>query len=202
MQASKILILLLFVALASCNSPKSPVELQKWVEENDHGLNKKKSIGEYQLEFQYKPLSYVLCKEAQPGWNAKNYKAREDELKGLEYYDVLLSVDGAKDIVSYQNESKDQQFYDKQYYLSFGFQNDIWLETDSVRVPCVLYHFERTYDLSNKRKIVLAFQLPENQKQKDRVLVINGERLGFGIVRTIFENNDIQSVPELDLESL
>ena len=56
-----ILSLMILILLCSC-SGVSPAEYVKWVEDEENGLRKTKTVGEYEFNIQYCPSSYLEIK--------------------------------------------------------------------------------------------------------------------------------------------
>jgi hypothetical protein len=102
---------------------------------------------------------------------------------------------GEGDIMSYQANSLGEQ-QNKIYYFSYTFQEEIYLEKDGKKIPCSLYHFERSYNLSSKRSFMLGFEIPKESRDKESTLVINSNLLNTGPVKFNYLMNDL---PKLKL---
>ncbi len=169
-----------------CQTDLDEKAFLKWVENPENGLNKTKKTAEYVYSVLYKPAAYKAI-----------LANRKIELEDLEVSDFLnftltLGVDKDIDFVDYHagvNGNK-QAILD---YLAFSFQNDIWLETNGKKVPCALYHFERSFDLKSTRKINLGFQI-EDKGIKNIKLVIAPKFNTSGKVKFSFDLTHIPKV--------
>ena len=187
-----------WILLSSCQSTLSPQEYSQQVRSYDAGLHKKREIAGVVVDVQYKPAEYIVLNEYRGKIpSAATLKSRLTELGDLEYYTVKLGTSSRQDILKV-NLNSEEEYYDKQYYLSFGLQQDISLVTKSGKVvPCELYHYEKAYDMGPDKTIVLAFE----RQHEDRTLEINSPLLGVGTIKLNFKQSDIVSIPELDKNS-
>jgi len=68
------------------------------------------------------------------------------------------------------------------YYFSYLFQNDIFLEEGGVVKPCELFHFEKYSDGSMRKVFNLAFENTDNEGA-DVFVIIKSERISTNPVR-------------------
>lgn len=174
-----------------------PAAYRKWVQDNENGLLQERQIEDIVFRAQYKPADYVILREYKDKLSDSLLKARREELKGMHYLDLKLSVAGpAKDILKY-GVSTENELYQRMYYFSFGFQDDLYLLDGEKKIPCSLYHFERSYDMAPERTFVLGFAGEEADNGKDLLLVIDSPELGVGTVKLRFSKDNLNSIPEL-----
>jgi len=194
------LIILMSMVLISCSSSLSPSEYVKWVASEDNGLVKTKTIEEVSVKVQYKPLAYIIANEMRTNdIKSKVYKEREKELEGMQYYNVVLDITDARNILNYKVSDMGGQQARIQY-LSFGMQQDIYLEEDGKELPCKLFHFERTYNISKERTFLLAFEQNKNTLAKNKTLVINSPMLGTGPIKVKFLAKDLKQLPMMKIK--
>jgi hypothetical protein len=188
------------LVLSSCSSSLSPSEYVKWVTDEGNGLLKTKNIEEISIKAQYKPLSYIIANELRTNdINAKDYKTREKELEGMQYYNLVLDITDARNILNYKVSDMGGQQARIQY-LSFGMQQHIYLEEDGKELPCKLFHFERNYNITKERTFLLAFEQNKNTKTTDKTLVINSPVLGTGPIKVKFLAKDIAQLPTMKMK--
>ncbi|MGZ5485735.1 MAG: hypothetical protein ACXWFB_07490, partial [Nitrososphaeraceae archaeon] len=87
------------------------------------------------------------------------------------------------------DENAEVSFNQRVEYYSFKMQKDINIviaEKDTV--PCVLYHFERSYGVSPKNNFMLGFKL---SKFKDAVLVYENPFLKTGTIKFALNAQEI-----------
>lgn len=184
MKVSKYLIWV-WIGLSACNTALDKEGYLTWVKDYQNGLHKRKQVGDYIFDVQYKPL---LLREIQKSklttpFHSQAIKDRKEEML---YYDLRISLEGDKtDILKY-GTSDEQAYNQKLYYFSYHFQEDIYIEQGGKRFDCELFHFERSYDLTNTRTFILAFEMPRGT-ESPITLVIDSQILNLGPVKISFE---------------
>jgi len=147
--------------VSSCMSKLDDQSYIQWVRSYDNGLHVRKESGGFLFDVQYLPKEYR--------WLQDKSNALTDD--GLEYYTLTISPrDEGQDLLMAiaQDEIQYQRLV---YYLSYGFQQDLVLETEGVRYPCVLYHFERPADMKNSRTFMLGFEKAETASEQVRLII-------------------------------
>lgn len=196
-----VLALLFTVSLITgCRQSLAPDQYMDWVKDEANGLNKTKIIGDYKIRCQYKPLDYIILSE-----KAKNELVSKDtlvqrqkELTGMQYFDLYISHANG-DLIKNQSSSE-TDFYNRMYYYSFGFANDIKLIEGNDTLACELYHFERDYDLAKEKRFLLGFE-SKGKSTEDKTLYIDSKVLGLAIVKIQIKNKDIQNIPAVKYEN-
>lgn len=187
MKASKgYLIIVCAAILGSCQGALSQKELVSWVHDYENGLHQKKAVGDYIFDVQAKPVEYLRV--------VQSAKMNVDSShSSLQYYDLKIQLkDGKTDLLKYK-VTDEKNYYEKLYYFSYHFQQDIYVEQGGKKLPCALFHFERSYDLSPIRTFVLAFE-KSPQKDQGSTLVINAKWLETGPVKIYFEDIKIPKI--------
>jgi hypothetical protein len=173
---NKRLCLCMFILLGiSCSGKLDRSEFIEWIRDPKNGLHVQKQSGDYWLDVQYQPASYmVLQRNAAIG---KEEFAKEIEKnENLQYYLLKIGVLHQNiDFLSYQVQSLAEK-QQKLYYYSYSFQNDIQLEDAGELLPCVLYHFERSSAVKGSRTFVLAFE-NKHRESVEAKLIINSSSL-------------------------
>lgn len=162
-----ILLVLIPVIFTSCNNTLDEHAFSRWMTDYDNGLHVRRASGDYLLDLQFTPASYVALHENSGG----DFRVRVKELEDLQYYTLTIGLSDSND--DFLNHGiRDQQ--EKQrllYYYSYLFQDDITLEDNGTVLPCVLYHFERSADMKNSRTFVLAFENPYRESTESKVVI-------------------------------
>ncbi|BDS15411.1 hypothetical protein [Aureispira anguillae] len=201
MQAINYIILIITIGLlSSCgNETLIPSDYVAWVNNPENGLLRKKTIHPLEVELLYKPIAYVIANEMRTNDIAEaDYKQREKELAGMQYYTLKLSTAGGKDITTYQvNDNAQQQ--ERLSYLSFAMQKDIKLIEGTDTLPCKLYHFERSYDLAAHRTFVLGFEQKEATKTANKTLVLDLPYFQTGPIKLNYKTSALEAIPNLKL---
>lgn len=192
---------ILLLSLSSCgNENLIPSDYVTWVNNEENGLLKKKTVQPLEIEAVYKPLPYIIANEKRTNEIPQiEYDKRAKELEGMHYFTVKLSIIGGKlDITNFEVETDAQQ-QERLAYLSFAMQDDIKLVEGTDTLPCALYHFERSYDLAPYRTFVLGFEQKEENKTKDKTLVLDLAYFRTGPIKLNFASSDLARIPNLKL---
>lgn len=192
-------ILLSVFIFASCQNSVSPKDYVNYVKDYKNGLHKFKKIGALEVDVQYRPIPYVIANEFRKNnIRQEDYIKRESELSGLQYYNVKLSVaEQGQDITKYKVVSQ-EDYQQRLYYLSYKMKNDIQLVEGKDTLSPILYHFERSYDISDKRTFVVAFESTQNEV-KDKTLVIDAKPFGTGPIKLRMTEIDLNNLPKINL---
>lgn len=196
-----LLFIIFSLMIMSCsNSTLSPSEYVKYVADESNGLVKTKNIGEVNVKVQYKPIPYVIANELRTNDIDKDeFEKREKELSSMQYYNLTLDITDARNILNY-NVSNQSHQQERIHYLSFGMQQDIRLMENGKELPCVLYHFERTYDISKERTFLVAFNQEESTKNATKTFILDSSVLGIGTIKIQFNGKDIQQLPKMKVQ--
>lgn len=159
----------------SCSGKLDRKEFIEWIRDSKNGLHVQKQSGDYLLDVQYQPPSYMVL-QRNPTIGAEEFIKEIEKKENLQYYVLKIGVLHKNiDFLSYEVESSIQK-QQKLYYYSYSFQNDIQLEDTGELLPCVLYHFERSADVKGSRTFVLAFE-NKHRESIEAKLIINSSSL-------------------------
>ena len=182
---------LLLILSSACNGKVEPDYFLKWLQDETNGLHVKETIRGFTFDLQYKPWEYAWLQSDLTGLKREEAKK---EFEGLQYYSLSIALtDQHTDIIHFNTESQNE-VQQSLYYFSYLFQNDIYLEENGKRLPCVLYHFERSVDLKSERTFELGFEKSDSFENAN--LVIHSDRFdSFPIKIQVSKKN----IPELKL---
>lgn len=185
----------LLLACSDATSLLDGKEYLSWVKNPDNGLMLTKKLGGISYSAQYKPYDFIVLNE-QKEYNLTKtiVENREKELKGMIYYNIRISTLDHTDILA--KGVNDKSIYTQRLnYLSYDFQNNISLVTETDSVNCGLYHFVQTYGITPYIDMVVGFaaeQIPTSQ-----TLVIDDRVFGNGIIKFYIDKQDINNIPHL-----
>jgi hypothetical protein len=200
MQVNKQLFYLL-VFLGACRPSALPEDKYlNWMKDQKNGCHKVKKVGDISLEVQYKPTDFVMAEEIDGRMlSAQEYSNRKKEIDGLQYFDLRIKDNSG--LIEGETGSK-QEMNERLYYFSYEFENDLTLIDGNDTLPCVLYHFERTYNLKNTRNFVIGFEKKNRKEMEDKCLVIDSRALGLGIVKIKIDKEALENIPVLENKEL
>jgi hypothetical protein len=155
--------------LWSCSGSLERDEYIQWIEDYNNGLHVRKTVNEFGFDLQYHPPAYVTLMNPS--------QSDDGNQQGFQQYVLRIALaDQSTDIVTYSAQSlSDKQ--QRQYYFSYLFQNDVYLEQDGKQIPCVLFHAEQS-DLNKSRAFILGFESAPGKENDASVLVINSPLFG------------------------
>lgn len=185
-----------------CGCAKREVSVQEyivWVEDEKNGLKVRKEVGEFIFELQYKPSAYLAA--VQNRKKNRINKAQVDAYSGLDHYNLkILSKDSDVEMLRV-GAGSEGVYQERINYFSFDAQKDLKLTIGADSYECILYHFERSYDLAPFCNLVLGFPGKKpSEKQQNRLITFDDKMLGVGKINLLIKANDIESIPLLKID--
>ena len=182
------------------------MEMINWVEDEGNGLRITQSQGEIDLTLQFQPIDYMIVKKLKrQQLDEKSISEERKLVEGYQYYLLTFSCDTyAGDFL--KAYSKNQQAYnDNIYHLSYGIQNDFVLVDGQDTLPCAFHHFERTYNLSPDKQLILSFkdnsyvpgETPAYSSMNDKTIIYDDQLFNLGTVSMKIEKENLKKLPEL-----
>lgn len=189
------IIFLMFV-LVSCDQELDPIQYVHWVEEPDHGLRVEKTLGSYKFIAQYKPLEYIIAMEERKKVLPRNLvdERKEQLADEMDYFNFQIAPTNQKANILLSTARNEQDYYELLDYMSYHLKQDFYLLDGRDTLPCQLYQFARSYDMSPNLDFVLAF---EKRANKDRLLVYDDKVLNTGVVKIKIAQQNIDVQPKL-----
>jgi hypothetical protein len=177
----------------------SPAQYVSWANERSNGLFASKKIENIEYAIFAKPVDYILSKEIlNHVTNENDYSKAKSELSDLQYFDFRITVDNYHDEFLRYNLSSADQYQDRIDYCAFNMQNDIRLLNGSDSIPCVLFHFERSYSLVPYGHFLLAFQ-KTNLTSDHITFYFRDNLMQNGIIKLIVNKDALSHLPKLKL---
>ena len=195
MKVIKQLIVLSLILLTgiSCSSELDSTEFMEWVKHPENGLHRTKTLSPYEFDAQLKPIAYIALQEKGSGLKKSEFDQLAEAEKDIVYIDLQVGLEGSEmDMLQYKSEGL-VDYKERLYYYSFRFEHDLYLEQNGQKIPCSMYHFERSFSLKGSRRFLLGFEVKDHTHPV--TLVINSEVLGLGVVKIKFDNT--QELPAI-----
>lgn len=185
------MLILTLLALAACTASVDRDQYVQWVESYENGLHVKQRVNDYWLDVQYKPADYVALQRIAHSEAPLSVAQARQQVDHLQYYTLTVSTeDPQDDLLRYGTLAEQQRLL---YYFSYELQSAIHLEEGQQQLSCVLYHFERSYDLKSTHTFVLGFE-PPAVKSTETTLVIAPPLFSSVPVRITLRTSDIPSL--------
>lgn len=212
----KSLIFLFFVLLIfqSCNKLNkgfvnnsssqtlSQREYVSWMQEPKNGFCIAKEMDDLSYNLQFRTYDYIICIENKGTPVADSLKRqRYEELKGMDYFEFTIKlINGGGELLKYKLTSN-SDYSSRVQYFAFDMQKDFQVKYgDSDPLPCVLYHFERTYDIAPYAKFIIGFERPKGNDFQDIVVEYNDRVFDKGLMKFIFNKESFNKIPKLQTD--
>lgn len=184
---------------AEIKDKKLPVDNYiSWVKNPENGLVKIKTIDELQFKVQYKPYEYIICMEERTAQLADSIVKRKlKELEGIQYYDLKILLKSNEGELLKAGLNSTEEYTKRVSYFSFGMQEDIQLVDGNDTLPCVMYHFERAYDVTPVCTVLLGFKQQPVNAGKAKTVLVYDRTFNKGLLKFTFKENRLQTVPKL-----
>ena len=191
-----------FAEIGSSSQSKAmelkPKEFVSWVRDPENGFLRTKQIDEFEFSVQYKPYEYITClEERKENIEAEIVKNKTEELKGMTYFDLIISAGGNNGELLKYKLPKNSDYPNRIDYYSFNFQKDIFLVQNNDTIPCSMFHFERTFDIAPYAKFLLAFPVTDS-KSKEATVLFYDKIFDKGMIKISFDKQALSKVPKLE----
>lgn len=188
-------ILLLIVTACSNSKELEPLEYVKWVENTKNELNKTKQIKDIVYELQYCPVEYILLKEYRtPNISKKLINDRKKD--SLLHFKLRISESTkTQDVLNYEL-SNPVDYYSRVDYLSYGFEEDLYLVKGTDTISPAVFHFERSYGITPFIDLIFAFRTSTNTSN-NMTLKIDDRLFNNGIINFNYSNTQFNNIPYL-----
>lgn len=197
------LFIILGISLSACKKSLAPKAYVQWVKSAENGLHKQKEVYPLKLDLLYTPQDYQIVNNLKTNTIKEEvYQKEQDRLGDLQYYHLKLSVvdaEGRLDVGNYQIRTMAEQ-QKRLGYLSFGMQKDIHLIEEGDTLPCVVYHYEQSYDVKPERSFLVAFDQRVDSKDKTKTFILDSPVFGTGPMKIQIEASDLLNVPYLKIQ--
>ncbi len=175
----------------------TPPEYVTWCQNKENKLKKLKEIEELTFSLQYKPAEYVVCMEEKADKISTNsLKEKLSELQGLDYYDFKIEVPSAIGELLKYNVSTPSEYNQRVNYFAFDMQHDVKLLDGNDTLDCMLFHFERAYDIAPSAIFLLGFPKTKS-KNSQRTFFYQDKVFNKGIIKFTYTKDELSQIPKL-----
>lgn len=186
-------------------SQLAPIEYVKWVEDIDNGIKVKKTIGDFTFSVLYKPYEYIVAKELRiSSISTETLKKKMNEIDELQYFTFRIEADNANTELLRINLASENEYNSRIEYFSFNMQKDLKLIDGKDTLDCVLFHFERVYNIAPYATFVLGFPLVDSKKKKEdkqvlnnKVFIYDDKVFGTGKIYLTIKAENSNNIPQL-----
>jgi hypothetical protein len=82
-------------------------------------------------------------------------------------------------------------------YSAFEMQKDIYLVDGMDTLPCVMFHFERSFDVTPFGHFSIAFENSGNRRFTEKQIVFTDRLFNNGTIKFLFQSEDFTKAPVL-----
>lgn len=187
------LVLLATLMMVACTTGLTPEAYREWVKSPENGLRVRKEANGILLDWQYQPVDLMLLNRGLRGGEAVTDSLRRD-MAVVQYYQLTLRTkDGAEILPRFGTSVEEKQR--TQYYFSYLLERDVVLEEQEQKLPCVLYHFDKSGSDNTTLTCLLGFENLFPASESSTVIINSPYISSLPIKFTIFKNN----IPSLKL---
>ncbi len=173
---------------------EKPEQLVAFINNTENGFIKSKTLDQITYYGVLKPVDFLL---AQKRLSENNDTLQKEDFEDLQYFDLRIKInDFTKEFIKYDLESP-QQYRDRIDYCAFGMQHDIKLIDGKDTLNCVLFHFERGFDVIPYGHFILGFENQKNIMVNTKTLMFNDRLFNNGIIKFSFAPELMVNEPAL-----
>lgn len=192
-------LLLLLLFLGACKKSLPPAQYVQWVNGEKNGLLIKQATDAYEVTLQYRPAEYMALMETRDRVTEKGFASVLSNYSNAAYFALKIKkLNGIGDPLQSQEKGK-AEYYSRLRYFSEEIKNDVYLLSEGDTLKCQLSHLERTYKLTPYTNMLLAFDLEEKPKEKNKKLVFiyDDKALGLGKQTFEIEKSALEQIPNI-----
>ncbi|MBA3680482.1 MAG: hypothetical protein H0W73_04860 [Bacteroidetes bacterium] len=172
----------------------APEELVSFIDNTENGYIKNKKFGKVTYISILKPVDYMLAQKKISDSN-KNYK--KSDFEDLQYFDLRIKIEDFKmEFIKYDLSSTGQ-YQERINYCAFNMQNDISLIDGKDTLNCVLYHFERAFDVIPYGHFILGFENKNKKSINAKTLCFDDKLFNNGIIKFTYSPSFLAKEPTL-----
>lgn len=197
-----ILIILLALCYLGCTDRPERLDVidyQRWVKANDE-LTVKKIIDPYTISVFWEPSDYSALKKVHISRTISEgeFARAKQAVDPYQYGWFKIASTNGETPVLRSGIGGLMAYQERVSYLSFQIQQDIYLKQNGKTYPCVLHHFERSYDLAPYVICSFAFKR-EDLEYQDVTFVFDDQHFGLGPVKLSFDLSVLNRQPNLKM---
>lgn len=171
-----------------------PEKLIAFIDDKKNGFIKSKTIGQITYDAILKPIDYLL---SQKRLEEKNNSLSKKDFEDLQYFDLRIKIeDFHKEFIKYDLESA-EEYQQRVQYCAFNMQQDIKLIDGTDTLNCVLYHYERAFDVVPYGHFILGFETRKSDLVNTKTIVFYDQLFNNGIIKFTFSPEIMVNEPVL-----
>lgn len=197
-------LLLTTLWLSSCGGRKTlnPVAYMEYMEDVEHGLMKKVTVGAYEYRIQFAPAEYLASrqyyKEMEQGI-MDGYRKRINEMKGYVFFLVNIYPRNASEQTISERITQNAGAAQRVMYYQQQAANDIILKAGAFEQMPSTYVYEDNYGLSPYNTIVVGFA--GDYGKEDMQLIFNDRYTHTPLIKAGFSKDELSALPGISVKT-
>lgn len=197
-------LLLTTLWLSSCGGRKTlnPVAYMEYMEDAEHGLMKKVTVGAYEYRIQFAPAEYLASrqyyKEMEQGI-MDGYRKRINEMKGYVFFLVNIYPRNASEQTISERITQNAGAEQRVMYYQQQAANDIILKAGAFEQMPSTYVYEDNYGLSPYNTIVVGFA--GDYGKEDMQLIFNDRYTHTPLIKAGFSKDELSALPGISVKT-
>ncbi len=173
---------------------KEPEKLIRFVDNEENGYLKNKTIENIKYSSFLKPIEYLL---AQKRISENNPAVKSSDFEDLQYFDLRIEVKDFKmEFIKYDIETP-EQYEERVKYCAFDMQNNIKLIDGNDTLSCLLYHYERAFNVVPYGHFILGFENKNKKLIETKTLCFEDKLFNKGMIKFTYAPQTIAKQPVL-----
>lgn len=203
-QKSFFILFFLIYIITGCKQSLSPIEYINYVETESSGLKKINQTDWIKYTLQYNPPKYYLMKkilnpELMQNITEEHFDSLAEGYSDLYFFDLKIeNIENSKPLLQNRIENE-YKYYERLNYFIAGAENSINIKMNSDSTPCVLYHFERTFDIVPYLTLNFGFKAKNISDKTEFRVAFDDRVLGTGRQEFVFKISDLKKIPDLKI---
>ncbi len=171
-----------------------PEQLIEYIDGKENGFIKTKTINAIEYSAVLKPSAYLL---AQKRLLEKNENLKASDFEDLQYFDIRIAIQNFhSEFIKYNLEDTDE-YQRRISYCAFEMQKDIQLIDGKDTLDCVLFHFERAFNVVPYGHFFLGFKPNPGKLISAKTIVFNDHLFNQGLIKFTFPPQLLVNEPTL-----
>jgi len=179
----------------------TPSEFVSWVKDPENGLVKTRQINDIQISLTYLPPAFMICNELKKeNISKKELVELAIQYEDFEYYLLKIeALESGMELAKYQVSNR-KEYEDRIKYYSFNMQNDLIVKLETgEEVPCELYHFERTYNITPYSSFLIGFSKEFMANSKERTIILEEKVFNKGTIKFKWNTAEMNNIPQIEV---
>lgn len=178
----------------------APRDFVTWIKSEKNGFYKTQIQNGLVVSVLYRPTPFMVCvQERKESMSQALYNRKAQDFENMLYFSLQLELpEQGGDLLKYQLPDSASLHQRVQYY-SFDVSKDIILLQDEQKIPCVMHHFERTFGISPKLTLMLAFSRKDVDFTKNFVFRFKDVIFDKGVFNLQYSKDVLETYPKLIL---